>query len=611
MAGFGDPRMLDLMREIWSKPSFSVYQRVGKRLQELKRDLADRIGKRKVRLAILSSFTIDPIVPYLEVGCTERGIVADIYVSAFNQFAQQLVTPESDLYRFRPDIAYLHVMPDALVSGISAGELTPAQIGDIINALRGYIAAFRRESQGELVVSNFSAPVLFPYMIQNDEARQVTAELNRQLEKLAGEMPGVYVLDYESLTGFHGKGAIADHRLRHLARMEIGHEMFLGLARLMLAYVVALRGFGRKCVVLDLDNILWGGIVGEDGSSRIQLGSEYPGSAFVEFQKALLVLYRRGVLLAINSKNNHEDALAVLQDHPAMVLRPGDFAAIRINWKDKCENIEAISNELNLGLDSMVFIDDSPAERELMRRLRPEVLTPEWPPDPVMYSSALGELWDFASMSVTGEDRRRGEMYAAERKRSDLKDRSATLEDYLFGLKLGVLIGRAEGGDIPRVTQLFQRTNQFNLTTRRYSAAQVEEFVRGDKTLVYVLRNSDAFGDNGLIGVALVVKEMDGFGKAAWGIDSLLMSCRVLGRTIETFFLDYIITAARRDGVRYVIGEFIPTSKNEIARDFYAQAGFHLEDVGERGNRWVLDLSTYTSRTFPWLEIKAELASQL
>lgn len=610
MAGFGDPRMLDLMREIWSKPTFSVYQRVGKRLQELKRGLNDRVGKRKVRLAILSSFSINPIVPYLDIGCLERKIVADIYVSGFNQFAQQLLTPQSDLYKFRADISYLHVMPDALVSGISGSELTAKQVGDIIDALRGYIAAFRRETQGELVISNFSTPVLFPYIIQNDEARRVTAQLNRQLEELAGEMPGVYILDYESLTAFHGKGAVSDHRLRHLARMELGHEMLLGLARLMLAYVVALRGFGRKCVVLDLDNVLWGGIVGEDGSTDIQLGPEYPGSAFVEFQRALLALSRRGILLAVNSKNNAEDALAVLQDHPAMVLRPGDFAAVQINWKNKCENIEAIGNELNLGLDSMVFIDDSPAERELMRRLRPEVLTPEWPSDPVMYTPALGELCDFASMSVTSEDGRRVEMYVAERKRSKLKDRSATLEDYLFGLKMRVLIGEAECGDIPRVTQLFQRTNQFNLTTRRYSSAQVEEFVRRDTTLVYVLRNSDAFGDNGLVGVALVVKGMDGLGNTTWRIDSLLMSCRVLGRTIEDAFVNYILTEARRQGVRYVIGEFIPTGKNEIVSGFYSQAGFHPQDVGEGGNQWILDIITYTSRTFPWLQISPDSTNQ-
>jgi FkbH-like protein len=442
-------------------------------------------------------------------------------------------------------------------------------------------------------------------MLQNDQTAEISSGLNRQLWEIASETAGVHILNYETLTAFHGKGSIADQRLRHLARMEIGHEMFLKLARMMLAHMVALCGFGRKCVVLDLDNTLWGGIVGEDGPSELQLGPEYPGSAFVEFQQALLALYRRGVLLAINSKNNNADALAVLEHHPSMVLHPEHFAAMRINWKDKCENIEAIASELNLGLDAMVFVDDSPAERELMRRLRPEVLTPEWPTDPVLYASALEELLDFASISVTGEDLRRGEMYSAERGRSSLKERSATLQEYLFGLKMQVSIKEAEAVDIPRVTQLVQKTNQFNLTTRRYSFAQVENFLRADNTVVYVLRNTDAFGDNGLVGVAVVVKEVGGDSDPIWRIDSLLMSCRVLGRTIEDAFLHFLLNEANGKGAQYMVGEFIPTNKNIMVKDFYRDAGFRPAEVSERGSMWILDLASYTPLPFPWMSINA------
>ena len=606
MAGFGDPQILELMREVWKRPSYSVYQRVGRRLDELKADvLPERAGRRKVRLAILSSFTIDPIVPYLQVGCVERDILAEIFLPGFNQFAQQLLNPESELYAFRPDICYLHLLPEALVSGTQFSGFSGDHITALLDSIRNHIAAFRRDCQGDLVISNFAAPSRFPYSLQRDEAAELNRELNLRLEKIAGEMPGVYVLDYEALTGFHGKGAIADERLRHLARMEIGHQMLPKLANKMLAHMIALRGFGKKCLVLDLDNTLWGGNVGDDGLTGIQLGEEYPGSAFVEFQHSLLALYQRGVILTVNSKNNDVDALDVLKHHPAMVLRAEHFSAMRINWRDKCENIEAIATELNLGLESMVFIDDNPAERELMRRLRSEVLTPEWPEDPVLYRSALEGLCDFATVSVTAEDLRRSEMYVDEGKRDALKERSGTLEEYLFGLNMQVWFNEAEGVDIPRVTQLVQRTNQFNLTTRRYSSSEIEGFLRADNASVYVLRNRDAFGDNGLVGVAVVVEEIGDDGGRIWRIDSLLMSCRVLGRTIEDVFLHFLSNKARREGAQYVVGEFNPTNKNMMVKDFYREAGFRPAEVSETGSRWILDLASYTPPTFPWMSINA------
>ena len=608
MAGFNHPPILEILKDVRERPSYSVYQRAGARLSRLG-GLSEVAGRRRVRIAVLSSFTLDPIGPYLQVGCFQRDIWANLFFPGFNQFAQQILTPDSELYTFGPDICFLHVLPEALVSEMGPSSPDPDQVDPLAEALKGLIEAFRSRSPADLVVSNFSTPGRFPYSLQRDEAPELYPCLNNELDKVAHDVSGVHVLDYEGLTAYHGKESVADERLRHIARMEVGEGFLPKLANKMLAYVLALRGLGRKCIVLDLDNTLWGGIIGEDGADGISLGPEYPGSAFVEFQRALLSLHRRGILLAINSKNNEPDALEALQGHPAMVLRPQHFAAMRINWRDKCQNIEEIAEELNLGLESMVFIDDSPHERDMMRRLRPEVLTPEWPKDVVHYRGTLESLYDFETMSLTAEDLERGAMYASEAEREKFRQRNGTMEDYLFGLKLEVQIKKAEEADMPRVHQLVNKTNQFNLTTRRLSSADIESFRQRDDVVVQVLRSGDAFGDNGLVGVAILMRETEDDAEATWRIDSLLMSCRVLGRTVDTGFLGYLLEYLEARGCRYVIGEFVPTSKNAMVKDFYAEAGFQLVEESEEGERWVMDLSAYTPPALPWLDVNPLAAS--
>ena len=608
MAGFNHPDVLELLREVWQRPSYPVYQRVGARLSDIK-DLAQAAGQRRVRIAVLSSFTLDPIKPYLQVACIERGTWAEVFIPGFNQFAQQILDPESDLYTFQPDVCFLHITPEAVLDRGDSSSIVAGQVESLVETIGGLVQAFRSRCKGDLVVSNFSAPARFPYSLRQDEVVGLYGLVNNKLERVAKEVPGVHVLDHESLTAYHGKESVADERLRHIARMELGDRFLPKLANKMLSYVLALRGLGRKCIVLDLDNTLWGGVVGEDGFAGIQLGPEYPGSAFVEFQQSLLTLHQRGILLAINSKNNEADAIEVLAQNPAMVLRPNHFAAMRINWRDKCENIEAIAKELNLGLESVVFIDDSPVERDLMRRLRPEVLTPEWPEDMVLYRTALESLCDFETLSVTEEDLRRGEMYVAQGEREEFRKRSGSLEEHLFGLRMEVLLNEAKEADIPRIHQLVQKTNQFNLTTRRYSLAEIEGLCQRNDAVVYVLRNRDRFGDNGLVGIAVLIKEDGSTAGPTWRFDSLLMSCRVLGRTIETGFLKYILEELKAKGCRYAIGEFISTAKNALVKDFYAEAGFQPMEVREETQRWILDLSVYVPPSLPWLSVNPAASS--
>jgi len=597
-----NPQVLALLKEVRDKPTYSVYQRLERQLVEFD-GLANSNNQRRVRIAILSSFTIDPIKPYIHMGCLERNVWADVYIPEFNQFAQELLTPQSGLYSFNPDICFLQIPAEAIVDKWEPFNLQLEHVDDLIQSLSGYIRAFRDHCGGEMVVSNFSEPVCFPYSLGFNVATRNYKVANDRLVEVSKEIPGVHILDYEGLTAYHGKESVADQRWRHIARMELSHKFLPKLASKMLANVMALRGLGRKCVVLDLDNTLWGGVVGEDGPSGIQLGPDFPGSAFLEFQESLLNLHKRGILLAINSKNNESDALEVLAQHPFMVLRPEHFAAFRINWQDKCTNIESIASELNIGLDSMVFIDDSPVERELMLRLRPEVLTPKWPDDAVAYRTALEGMYDFAAVSVTEEDQNRGKMYAAEAQRERSLRRSSSLEEFLFGLGMVVTVSEADDRDASRVHQLVNKTNQFNLTARRYTSANVARFLSGEDVAAYVLRNEDVFGDNGLVGVGVVLCCEPHKEESTWRIDSLVMSCRVLGRTIEKGFLDQILQGLKLKRCRYVIGEFIPTSKNAMVNDFYSESGFVLLGTDDTSTQWILDLKTYQPPDLPWLKV--------
>jgi FkbH-like protein len=378
----------------------------------------------------------------------------------------------------------------------------------------------------------------------------------------------------------------------YLGRAPLSAEAMQLLARTHATFVRAVSGIPRKCLVLDLDNTLWGGVVGEEGISGIKLGQSYPGSAYCDLQRAILLLSQRGVVLAINSKNNPQDVEEVFRAHPDMVLKSEHIASRRINWQPKPDNMLEIADELNIGLDSLVFLDDNPAECDLMRRSLPQVMTLEacdakGNPDPLGSLRLLLDGGVFDKLSFTAEDRRRGAQYQqqAARRRSE---RSATsLEDFLRGLEMTASVCEVDEFAFPRVLDLIHKTNQFNLTTRRHSATRLEQMIDDPQWGAFSLRVRDRFGDNGIIGAAILRLEGD-----LGTLDTFLLSCRVIGRNVETAFLRYLADWARRRGANRIEGEFVPTRKNTPAADFYRRHGF--EEVSGpdngNGNRWRLRL---------------------
>jgi FkbH-like protein len=349
------------------------------------------------------------------------------------------------------------------------------------------------------------------------------------------------------------------------------------------AFMRAVFGPPRKCLVLDLDGTLWGGTLGEEGLSGIKLGHTYPGNAFRRFQQMVLSLHRRGILLAIVSKNNDAEVADVFRAHPDMVLKTEHFSAMRINWRDKADNLLEIAEELNIGVDSLVFFDDSPAECARVRQLLPDVLTIQAPHDVLDYADAVVRSRAFERLTFTAEDRRRGAMYREQAERERAVPEATSLDAFLRGLRMAADIRPVDSFTLPRALELTQKTNQFNLTTRRYSARELAEAMNGHDRAAFSLRLTDRFGDNGIVGLAVVRGEID-----TAVIEALLLSCRIIGRGAETALLSFLAGWARKRCLRSLEGEYIPTPKNAPAADCYARHGFVQVGTTATGTKWRL-----------------------
>jgi FkbH-like protein len=392
---------------------------------------------------------------------------------------------------------------------------------------------------------------------------------NQGLAAEFAKRKGVVLWDFDRLVRAKGYENLYDPKMWYVSRNPYRQSAYPAIADDLTRYVRSALGRIRKCVVVDLDNTLWGGIVGEDGIEGIGLGRDYPGNCYRDFQKELLKLYHRGILLAINSKNNEADALEVLDKHPDMVLRRRHFAAYRINWQDKASNLKALAKELNIGIDSMVFVDDNPRECELVRRQCPECLVFCLPEKPYLIPRFLDSVPGLECVSLTEEDTRRGEMYQAQLVRGHAAARFGNLEDFWKDLELEVRIEPAQRFSIPRIAQLTQRTNQMNLTTRRYTEPQVEALAGDPSWRVVSVAAKDRFGDHGIVGAMFIRFDGD-----RCHIDSFLMSCRVLGLNMEQYMIAHAAQIARQANSKTLVGEFIPTAKNKVAADMYSRLGF-------------------------------------
>jgi FkbH-like protein len=567
---------------------------------EVKRHGAALAGVKSAKIAVLSSYSSEFLEDALIVAFFLQGVIPELYQPPFNQFRQEIIDPASGLYRFAPDTLILSVLGENLCPMIydRIPSSETVQVEEVIGEIEGLIDAFRVRSSAPLLVQNLLPPS-YPIFGVGDAnlpfgQRQQVRRINARLAEICRERPGVYVVDYEGLVARHGALAWHDERLRFFAQLPIDKRMFLPLAREYAKIVNILQGGAKKCVVLDLDNTLWGGIVGEDGVDGIKLDTVYPGSAYKGFQQALRALGERGVLLAVASKNNPADVDEVFDKHPHMVLTKGDFAALQIGWHPKSQMVETIADELAIGLEHIVLIDDNPVECAEVSSALPMVRTVVFPRQPEQFAAVLAEEGLFDALQFSKEDRNRARLYKQRAAAENLRGKAANLEDFYRSLEMEIVIEPVEARSLSRTAQLTQKTNQLNLTTYRYNEADIATRLDDPSWDCCTVTVRDRFGDNGIIGVMLAQHSADRL-----ILDTFLMSCRVIGRTVETAMLAHLCDVAERFGARYVEATLIPTAKNLPVRPLLPNHNFVPSGEQEGISTWRLDLAT---RRVQWPE---------
>jgi len=543
-----------------------------------------------LRLAVLSTYSAQCLEPYLTVEGAVRGFGVTLWFAGFGQIEQEALDASSGLYAQQPDVivilARLEELAPALIERCvgSPEEVLRARLGEVEDRLTALLSGLRKRSDKPVFIANFAPPPRLAAGLAEPRVAlspsSLARILNDSLAAICSAHSGVFVFDYARLVTEHGLRSWRDDRLFFLARIPFTTAAQIALAKALVRAVRAALVPPSKVLVLDLDQTLWGGVLGEDGFGGIALGDEYPGNVFKAFQKYVAGLKDRGVLLAIASKNNEAEVLEVFARHPDCILKRDDFAAVRINWQEKSANLRELAVELNVGLDACVFFDDSAFEREEVRRSLPMVTVIDVPTQPLGYIDALEESGAFDQLALSTEDRQRTGLYRQQEARAAASSTSSSPEEFLLSLELVATIGSVDAATLPRVAQLLAKTNQFNLTTRRHSEAEIAAMIEGGAVALW-LRLADRFGDNGLVGAAIA--QADG---ACWRVDTFLLSCRVIGRGAEGALLAELASRLAGRGAQRLVGEFIPSGRNMLAENFYPKCGF--SPAG--GGMWELSL---------------------
>jgi FkbH-like protein len=532
-----------------------------------------------VRLAVLASSTVDHLVPGIRIAGLRRRVLFHVHVGGYGQFRQDALDPASPLYRFAPNVVLFSLTARELLAGVpltAALDDADAAIGQYVADLRRLWTAVRERLQATVVQQTFLdvSDTIFGSLDRQVPGApgRLVARLNDRVAEAAAA-DGVRLLDAGRASQRDGRSFWYDRARWFQAKQEIAPRAAAVYGDLLARVVAADRGLSRKCLVLDLDNTLWHGVIGDDGLDGIVLGEGTAvGEAHLALQRYAKQLSARGVILAVCSKNELSTAEEVFRKHPEMVLTRSDIAAFVANWEDKAANLQSIARQLNIRLDSLVFVDDNPAERSRVREALPAVAVPELPDDVADYVQCLADAGYFESIGFTADDGQRSEQYQANAARETLRESAASFDDYLQGLEMSMDYGRFAPVDLVRVTQLINKTNQFNPTTRRHTADDVSRFAADPAHITLQFRLRDRFGDNGLVSAMILVPDAARPGLLV--VDTWVMSCRVFGRQLENAAMNVAVEAARRRGATAIRAEYIPTAKNGYVRDLFPDLGF-------------------------------------
>ncbi|AEV19298.1 hypothetical protein GTCCBUS3UF5_19900 [Geobacillus thermoleovorans CCB_US3_UF5] len=557
------------------------------------------------KVAFVGSHTIQGFENATAFEATKRNLSIQTFMGGFNQWRFLMLQPGSDLDHFNPDVTVCSLDESVIFQhigdkGWSVNSLS-SSLDQAFAEIKQVLTVYTERTAKTIVLHTIPLPLNDWKTVTNYRDKQQLSILwrkfNQNLLNLYTVLENVIVLDFEVLT--QNAGEIRDQRMKYYASMSYTANVWQVLSKELASILASIKGLTKKVLALDLDHTLWGGVIGDDGVHGVQLSKEFPGNQFYAFQQTIKRLQEQGVLLTIASKNDWDNVKDIFTSHDDMILKEDDFVQISCNWGPKSESLANMANRLNLGKDSFVFVDDNPFERELVSSHLPEVTVIPLSKDPSLYVHDLLIDGYFNTLVLTDEDRTRSEKYKQMLKREELKEAAASIEEYLLQLEMELDLFAVASSHIPRITQLSQRTNQFNLTTTRLTESDVSAISNSNSHRLYGFRLKDKFGDNGIVGYVHVTQEED-----RWLIENFVMSCRVFQRKVETEVLRLILEDAKSQGVAEVIGIYKPSAKNKLVADFYKQHGFEYVDQGDYGTRWVYRFKTEIEKV-EWIQLRS------
>ncbi|MFX0125916.1 MAG: HAD-IIIC family phosphatase [Candidatus Hodarchaeota archaeon] len=533
-----------------------------------------------MKIALLSNVNMDSLARKLNKDYS-------VYSSpGYGTWVQELMNKQSNLYEFEPEAIIVILDAEELIRGKNDID----EIKSLLDEQKSYLISALAEIKSiPLFVSDFDLPPKKLASLKSQSQERVVEDYwYRTLVTLNDTYSNFYIFDLKSLIEYAGRRTFYSEKLWYLGGIKYSVEGESILQTHINRYLNAIKGHRKKCLVLDLDNTLWGGIAGEDGLNGIILSDFGEGARYKDFQKRLKEIKELGVLLTIISKNNEDDAMEIIRHHPDMILKADDFAATKINWQLKSINITELAQDLNLDVDSFVFIDDNPVERESVKLEHPRLTVPQFPIDSSQLPSFINQVYYdyFLIANYTQEDVIKTQMYKQNVRRAELMKSTPSLEKYLQSLDTKIYVWKAKTSDVTRVSQLTQKTNQFNMTTRRYTELDIQNFMHSDDYDVYVIASEDKFGDNGKVATVILKKNKDNTAE----IDTFLLSCRIMGRFMEDQILSYVEDQSRQDGIRKMKAYYIPTAKNIPAEDFFERMNYQIIRNESTVKEYILDL---------------------
>ncbi|WP_267405618.1 MULTISPECIES: HAD-IIIC family phosphatase [unclassified Chryseobacterium] len=565
-----------------------------KTFTQLKKNIGKKPqGLKTIKLALLGDTATQFLNVALKGSAVDHGFDLDVFEADFGQISRQILDPTSEYYEFEADYTIIFESSHKLLSQYYKSYNSQLSFAEKkINYVEELYETIQSRTKSKVIYCNFPG---IDNQVFGNFANKVESSFVFQLNKLnylLSAQVGInksnfFIADLVSLQNKWGRNFMFSPNIYVNTEMVLSLDALPIVANHVMSIISSIQGKFKKCVILDLDNTTWGGIIGDDGLEKIQIGSLGIGKAFTEFQYWVKSLQKRGVIVAVCSKNDEDKAKEPFEKHPDMVLKLDDIAVFVANWDNKADNIRKIQSILNIGFDSMVFLDDNPFERNIVRENLPDVCVPELPEDPAEYLEYLYSLNLFETASFSENDAERTKQYQVEAQRAIALESFTNVEDFLKSMNMVSDVQAFNNFSKPRVSQLTQRSNQFNLRTIRYTEQEVENLMNSEDHHTISFTLEDKYGDNGLICV-IVLEKKD---QETLFIDTWLMSCRVLKRGMEDFTLNTIVDIAKKNGFKYVVGEYIPTSKNQMVADHYGRLGFDVQE-----DKWILNVDQYQTK---------------